>query len=148
MTSIAAWRRSTVGLLVSLALASGCSGSCAGQPGGAGSGGALFSPSSTGGAKEPVRALAAGGLQPLINAQGNEGEIPERLVVEFAAPVLEETSFPAAADAKTVLDIAPPVPGTLAFTTASTLTFTPKKGFAPNTQYRVSLKAVGTASGV
>ncbi len=147
MNAILARSRWPAALLVSLSLAAGCSGSCAGKPGAtAPGGGPLASPGPTS-SSQPMHALSAGDLQPLINAQGNEGEIPERLVVEFAAPVTEETSFPAAAGAKTVLEITPPVPGTLAFTTASTLTFTPKKGLAPNTQYRIALKSVETAAG-
>ncbi len=96
--------------------------------------------------KPPPR-LAASDVQPILSPQGNDGAIPDRLVIELALPVLADGSFPRPASAKTRLSFEPRVEGELSFTSPSTLTFTPRLGFAPRQRYRATLEQLETDAG-
>ncbi|MCP3097593.1 MG2 domain-containing protein [Myxococcus sp. K15C18031901] len=84
-------------------------------------------------------------LTPVIREVAAEGIIPDTLVIELSRPVLARGSV----GEETVLRVRPGVQGRLTWTSDSTLTFTAQApGFLPDTEYAVSLEALGTASGV
>lgn len=104
--------------------------------------------SATGGSEDTqIRKLSAWDLLPVIDAVGPSGAIPERIVVQFADDVVPESAV-GGLTRGTVLKIEPALPGRLVFTSPSTLEFTPRSSFAPDTSYRVQLEAVGTRDGL
>ncbi|MHB8418586.1 MAG: alpha-2-macroglobulin family protein [Myxococcales bacterium] len=103
--------------------------------------------SGPGASETPAPKLTAGDLAPVLNPQGNEDAIPDRLVIELAAAAADPSgSFPHPASPRNVLAFEPKVDGVLAWTSPSTLTFTPRHGFAPGQRYHASLERLETAS--
>ena len=95
----------------------------------------------------PAPKLSASDLAPVLSPQGAEDAIPDRLVVELATPAVDASgAFPRSASPRNVLAFEPRVDGMLSWSGPSTLTFTPKRGFAPGQRYRVSLARVETDS--
>lgn len=123
-----------------LALSSGCSG-CSKPARVQADGGTV----GDGGARTE---LSAATLLPVIRPQAIEGTVPDRLVIEFARPILEHDRRGQPAHKDTVLRIDPEVPGRLTHHGLSTLVFTPEKGFAAATGYTVTLAALHTPQGV
>ncbi|MEE2829111.1 MAG: hypothetical protein VX498_07980, partial [Myxococcota bacterium] len=91
--------------------------------------------------------LGAYDLRPLISAVGPQGAIPDKVVVQFATDVVSEAAVGAITDG-TVLDLEPALPGSLVFTSPSTLEFLPATPFVPAENYQVSLKSVGSRDGL
>ena len=94
-----------------------------------------------------VRPLTAWDLLPVIDSAGPSGAIPDRVVIQFADDVVPESAVGGLTNGTSV-SIEPAVPGRLVFTSPSTLEFTPRSSFAPDTDYRVQLEAVGTEDGL
>ncbi len=87
-------------------------------------------------------------LLPLFHEQGLDGALPERVVIEFARPIVDTDQVHEAVPGATVVKLSPAVGGKLTYLGPSTLAFTPEAGFAPDTRYTVSLEAVRTRAGV
>lgn len=96
----------------------------------------------------PPPPLTAARLAPEIREVGPEDTAPTRIVVRFAEPVVAEAAVGKEPGEGTVLRVEPPVPGALRFTSPSSLAFEPQTGFAPSTDYTVTLEAVATRDGV
>lgn len=126
-----------------VALSGGCS-SCTSKPKPGGDGVAAVV---DGGAAARVEATAAV-LEPVIRPQAVEGTVPDRIVIEFARPILDEERPGKQPAKETVLQIDPEVPGKLLHQGLSTLVFVPEKGFAAATGYTVTLVSVRTQQGV
>ncbi|HSP77980.1 MAG TPA: hypothetical protein VLQ93_05600, partial [Myxococcaceae bacterium] len=78
-------------------------------------------------------------LTPVIRELGPEGQVPREVVLEFPRPVMpSDGEVPKG----TVLEVTPEVPGRLSFRGPSTLVFTPRKGFALQTKYTVTLASL------
>src|SRR5437879_5113257 len=97
-------------------------------------------------APEAPPKLLAKDLQPSISAVGEAGVIPTKLVVRLARDAFSDKQL-GAAKPGTELELRPPVEGSLAITGRAELTFTPKGGLDPNTQYSVHLKSVDSTDG-
>ncbi len=96
----------------------------------------------------PAAPLSASELRPVIREVAPALTSPEKVVVEFARPVVDEAAVGKPPAEGTVLEIRPQVPGELQFTSPSTLTFTPREGFAPSQRYEVELTALQTTDGI
>ncbi len=86
-------------------------------------------------------------LAPIIHELGVDKVLPNAIVIELAAPVIDRDQIGQSAG-ESVLKLTPEVTGSLRFTNTSELTFTPATPLAFNTTYQVDLKAVGTRDGV
>ena len=91
--------------------------------------------------------LTARDVAPIIHELGRAEHVPTSIVIELARPVVDNDAVGGTGE-KTVLKITPEVPGRLAFTKPSELTFTPANGFATSTTYKVELKSLETPDGV
>jgi hypothetical protein len=92
-------------------------------------------------------ALTPQKLQPMIHELGVEGVVPTSIVVELATPVVDRERGRSIAGS-TVLKIKPEVPGTLMYTGASELTFTPATPFEFDKTYEVELVKLDTVDGI
>ncbi|MFP2931263.1 alpha-2-macroglobulin family protein, partial [Pyxidicoccus sp. 3LG] len=85
-------------------------------------------------------------LTPVIRELATEGVLPQAIVIEFPRPVMPP--YEREARKGTAVTVNPGVRGSLAWTTPSTLTFTPvAPGFGFGTQYSVTLDSLGTPAG-
>ena len=84
-------------------------------------------------------------LLPVIQAIGFHAVTPNRVTVQFSRNVIDDA--PRASSDDTVFEITPATPGSLTFTTNSTLEFVPRDGFAPDTTYEISISSVGSRKG-
>ena len=96
----------------------------------------------------PTEPLSASELRPVIREVAPALTSPKKVVVEFARPVVDEAAVGKAPAEGTVLEIRPEVAGELRFTSPSTLTFTPREGFAPSQRYEIELTALQTRDGL
>lgn len=85
-------------------------------------------------------------LHPIIRESQEEGVTPTAVTIEFSKPVVNAAGEPVSP--KTVVKIAPEVEGTLAWQGVSTLAFSPRPSFSPDTTYTVTLEAVDTKDGL
>ncbi|MEM7584256.1 MAG: MG2 domain-containing protein, partial [Acidobacteriota bacterium] len=95
----------------------------------------------------PPTQLSPEELAPVIREVAASGAGPTKIVIELAKPVIEEAQVGQALS-DTEIRIEPPVEGELRFTSPSTLTFQPAKGFRPSTRYEVELTSLETPAGV
>jgi len=95
-------------------------------------------------AREPVTAAK---LQPIIHELGPDNVVPTSIVIQLATPVIDRGDV-GNGTVKSVLELTPDVPGRLAYTGVSELTFTPTRPFELDTTYKVALRAVETQDGV
>jgi uncharacterized protein YfaS (alpha-2-macroglobulin family) len=84
-------------------------------------------------------------LLPVIQAIGYRGVVPRRVTIQFSRNLIDDG--PRAAGADTLFRIEPEVPGSLRFTSNSTLEFTPTTGFEPGQKYTVTLESVDSKKG-
>ncbi len=89
--------------------------------------------------------ITAEALFPIVTPVGASGELPTRLDITFAVPVIDDGPRPVGGD--TVVQIEPRVQGTLAFSNNNTLSFQPREGFNHGTEYKVSLVSVESTDG-
>ncbi len=83
-------------------------------------------------------------LTPVIRAVSTGDTLPDRVVIEFPRDVRPDNEL---VTPDTSVTFSPSVPGNFAWTSASTLTFTPAdSGFAFDTKYTVAVAAVGLSS--
>ena len=85
-------------------------------------------------------------ITPVIRAIGPQGAIPRAVVVQFSTEVTTEADR--SAGEPTRLRFEPEMEGELAFTTKTSLTFTPFDAFLPGVMYAVHLEAVESRDGV
>lgn len=93
--------------------------------------------------KEEVVAV----LEPVIREQGASGHLPERIVIEFARPLIDPEKTERHVHKDTVLKLEPELDGELSYQGPSTLVFTPHAPFRPQTTYHVKLTSVHTPWG-
>src|SRR5689334_19744929 len=86
-------------------------------------------------------------LAPVINVLGPENVVPTAIVIEMATPIIDQQQV-GGVSSKTKLVITPELPGALAYSGVSELTFTPAAPLAFGTEYKVDLQAVETRDGV
>ncbi len=98
-------------------------------------------------ATSPPPKLSPEELAPIIREVAESGVGPTKIVIELAKPVVEEAQIGQAL-AGTELRIEPTLEGQLRFTSPTTLTFQPTRGFRPNTRYEVELTSLETPAGV
>ena len=96
----------------------------------------------------PTTPLDAAALAPVMREMAEAGVGPNSMVIEFAQPIVDDGQVGQLAAEGTVLHFEPAVEGSLRFTSTSTLTFEPSRGFAPNTSYSAELRAVQTRDGL
>ncbi|ATB46774.1 alpha-2-macroglobulin family protein [Corallococcus macrosporus] len=85
-------------------------------------------------------------LTPVVRAVSTGDTLPQEVVIEFPREVRPRDGEVLK---DTVVTLTPDVPGSLSWSSLSTLTFTPSgAGFAFDTKYTVSLASVGLDSGV
>ncbi len=84
-------------------------------------------------------------VHPIIQQMGEQGATPSNVTVEFSQPIVSRSGVAINTDTRLVIE--PPVDGTLSFTSKSSLRFTPRDGFAPDTAYKVTLRSVQTSQG-
>lgn len=89
--------------------------------------------------------LSADALRPVIMAVGSNRELPQRVDIAFAIPVIDDAPRPVGGD--TVLQIEPRTAGSVRFTDASTLSFQPSEGFLHGQTYTVTLTSVESKDG-
>jgi len=87
-------------------------------------------------------------LSPVIRAAGPDGSISPGFVVELARSIAAPSQVGGPALDGTRLTIVPPVDGALVMASPSTLRFTPSSPLQPDTEYTVTLEAVGTPHAV
>lgn len=95
----------------------------------------------------PKTPLDAASLAPVMREVAAAGVGPNKIVIEFAQPIVDPGQVGQAAAEGTRLELEPAVEGSLRFTSTSTLTFEPRQGFAPDTEYSAELTAVQTRDG-
>lgn len=98
--------------------------------------------------KPPKLPLDAATLSPVIREVSEAGVGPTKIVIEFAQAVVDEGRVGQPTADGTELHIEPAVDGELRFTSRSTLTFVPTRGFAPGASYQAELKALETVDGI
>lgn len=91
--------------------------------------------------------IEAGELQPVIQAQGAEGVVPDRIVIELARRVVGDETVGSSISKETSAQIEPALKGHWEFTSGSTLTFVPDEPLQPGTEYKVTLASVETTAG-
>ena len=91
-------------------------------------------------------ALKASDLNASLRPTGADGAIPGGVVIQFAVDVVGTDAVGSVTEG-TVVEVDPATPGTLKFTSPSTLVWTPDAALMPSTKYRVGLSSVGTAAG-
>ncbi len=102
--------------------------------------------SGTAAAGEEARPATPESLTPVIRALSTGDTLPQALVIEFPRSV---RPLNGEVRKDTVVTVSPHIPGSLAWTSESTLTFTPSgEGFAYDTRYAVSLSSLELDSGV
>ena len=84
-------------------------------------------------------------LLPVIQALSFKGTVPRRVTVQFSRDVIEGGSR--AVGASTLYEISPDTPGSLRWTSSSTLEFVPQSGFTPGEEYSFSLLQVESRKG-
>lgn len=87
-------------------------------------------------------------LSPVVSAVASNDSIARGFVVELARNIAAPSQVGGPALDGTQLTIEPPVDGTLLLASASTLRFTPSSPLKPDTEYTVTLDAVGTPHAV
>jgi alpha-2-macroglobulin len=83
-------------------------------------------------------------LSPVIREIGHADGLPEKVVFEFARPLV---AGPGDAGADTQVKVTPAVPGALRFLGPSSLAFFPAKSFAFGTEYTLMVESVQSPAG-
>jgi hypothetical protein len=86
-------------------------------------------------------------LQPVISEVGAEDVVPTSIVIELATPIVDRGTV-GDVSSRSVLEIAPPVAGTLRYTSPSTLTFVPARPLPFSQKIRFELKKLETQAGI
>lgn len=92
--------------------------------------------------------LVARDLAPVIREVAPAGVGPQKVTIEFARPVVDESAVGKVPAEGTELRIEPPIDGQWTYTSPSSLTFVPNVGFPPGRRYEVELLALATRDGV
>lgn len=92
--------------------------------------------------------LEARDLAPVIREVAPAGVGPQKVTIEFARQVVDESAVGKAPAEGTDLRIEPPIDGQWTYTSPSTLTFEPSAGFPPGRRFEVELLALATRDGV
>ncbi len=91
-------------------------------------------------------------LLPVIQSVGSPDVVPQKIVIQFAMDIqpyeASSRSNPKAVPNTTRLKIEPEIPGSLTFTSSTSLEFKPNTPFLPQTKYKVSLISVDTLDGL
>ncbi|MEM7678766.1 MAG: Ig-like domain-containing protein, partial [Myxococcota bacterium] len=93
----------------------------------------------------PVPRLGLDDLNPVIAAPAEPNRIPATVQIRFDRPVVESPGV--AVSKMTDVELQPAVAGRWRFTDRYTLTYQPKVGFRPDTEYTVTLRALQSEDG-
>ncbi|MBZ0112439.1 MAG: hypothetical protein K8J08_08270 [Thermoanaerobaculia bacterium] len=94
----------------------------------------------------PVAPVAAADLDPMIRELGQQGAVPQAIVVEMARPVVGLDKVGTDAEGFEIVSD-PPIDGRAVYTSPSTISFQPTTPLLPGVSYTVRLAQIPTENG-